>query len=231
MMNSFDSSIEIYLSNVHFGHFATQSIESIADLYTFKGLVLIPVLWWMWFQKDERREWRREMVLATLLSGLVALFVGRLLTHWLPFRVRPVYSAELHLQFAGSNIKEALLTSWSSFPSDHAMLWMAVATGIFLVSRGIGVLAILYTVLFICVPRAYLGFHYPTDLLVGAAVGIGITYVMTRRVIRVRYATPALRWIERCPGPSAALAFILCLELVTQFDELRTLANIALKHL
>jgi undecaprenyl-diphosphatase len=86
-----------------------------------------------------------------------------------------LYSAELHLHFAGSDIKDALLTSWSSFPSDHAMLWMAVATGIFLVWRGIGVLAILYTVLFICVPRAYLGFHYPTDLLVGAAVGIGIT--------------------------------------------------------
>jgi undecaprenyl-diphosphatase len=111
------------------------------------------------------------------------------------------------------------------------MLWMTVATGIFLVWRGVGVLAILYTVLFICVPRAYLGFHYPTDLLVGAAVGIGITYVMTRDAIRVRYAAPALRWIERCPGPSAMLAFILCLELVTQFDELRTLASSVLKHL
>ncbi|CAH2898424.1 MAG: phosphoesterase, PA-phosphatase related [uncultured Paraburkholderia sp.] len=48
-MNNIDSSIETYLSNIHFSHFATQSIEAIADLYTFKGLVLIPVLWWMWF--------------------------------------------------------------------------------------------------------------------------------------------------------------------------------------
>ncbi|PRX33471.1 undecaprenyl-diphosphatase [Paraburkholderia sp. BL18I3N2] len=229
-MNNFDLAIETYLSNVHFGYFATRSIERITDLYTFKGLVLIPVLWWMWFQQNKRRDWRREMVIATLLSGLVALFVGRLLTHWLPFRVRPVYSAELHLHFAGNNLQDALLTNWSSFPSDHAMLWMAIATGIFLVWRGIGVLAILYTVLFICVPRAYLGFHYPTDLLVGAAVGIGITYVMTRDAIRVRYATPALRWIERYPGPSGMLAFVLCLELVTQFDELRTLASSVFKN-
>ncbi|WP_233808111.1 phosphatase PAP2 family protein [Paraburkholderia sp. HP33-1] len=230
-MNGFDSSIETYLSNLHFGHFATQSIQAIADLYSFKGLVLIPVLWWMWFQQDQRREWRREMVLATLLSGIVALFVGRLLTHWLPFRVRPIYSPELHLHFADGAIKDALLTSWSSFPSDHAMLWMAVATGIFLVSRGIGVLAILYTALFICLPRAYLGFHYPTDLLVGAAVGMVIAVVMTRDAIRVRYATPMLRWIERWPGPSAMLAFILCLELVTQFDELRKVASGVFKHL
>jgi undecaprenyl-diphosphatase len=231
MMNSFDLSIETYLSNVHFGFFVTKAIENICNLYTFKGLILVPLLWWMWFQQDERSEWRREMVLATLLSGLAALLVGRLLTHWLPFRVRPVYNAELHLQFAGNNINDAMLSNWSSFPSDHAMLWMAVATGIFLVWRGVGALAILYTVLFICVPRAYLGFHYPTDLLVGAAVGVAITYVMTRDAIRVRYATPALRWIKRRPGPSAMLAFLLCLELVTQFDELRTLASNVLRHL
>jgi membrane-associated phospholipid phosphatase len=230
-MNSFDSSIEIYLSNLHFSDFATQSIRAIADLYTFKGLGLIALLWWIWFQRDERREWRREIVLATLLSGVMALFVGRLLTHWLPFRARPIYSSELHLHFASGAVRGAELTGWSSFPSDHAMLWMAVATGIFLVWRRIGALAMLYTVLFICVPRAYLGFHYPSDLLVGAAVGMAITFIMTRDAIRVRYATPALRWIERYPGPSAALAFILCLELVTQFEELRTLASGIFRHL
>ncbi|MBC8750675.1 MULTISPECIES: phosphatase PAP2 family protein [Paraburkholderia] len=230
-MNSFDSTIETYLSNLHFGHFATQSIQAIADLHIFKGLVLIPVLWWMWFQQDERREWRREMVVATLLSGVVGLFVGRLLAHWLPFRVRPVYSTKLHLQFASGATKGAALTDWSSFPSDHAMLWMAVATGIFLVWRRIGVLAMLYTALFICLPRAYPGFHYPTDLLAGAAMGIVITVVMTRDAIRVRYATPALRWIEHHPGPPAMLAFILCVELITQFEELRALACGVFKHL
>lgn len=230
MINSFDSSVETWFSSLYSGPLATRAIEGVADLYTFKGLVLVPLLWWLWFEHDERRQWRREMVIATLFSGLAALVVGRLLTHWLPFRVRPIYSAELHLHFAGSNIKDALLTSWSSFPSDHAMLWMAVATGLFLTWRSAGALAMLYTVLFICVPRAYLGYHYPTDLLVGAAVGMVITWIMTRAPIRVRYAAPVLRWIERFPGPSAMLAFILCLELVTQFDELRMLAIVAFKH-
>jgi membrane-associated phospholipid phosphatase len=230
-MNGFDSSIETYLSNLHFGHFSTQSIQAIAGLYICKGLVLVPVLWWMWFQQDERREWRREMIVATLFSGLVALFVARLLAHWLPFRVRPLYSTELHLQFANQSAAGVGLANWSSFPSDHAMLWMAIATGIFLVERRIGVLAILYTALFICLPRAYLGFHYPTDLLVGTVLGIAITLIMTRDVIRVRYATPLLRWIERYPSPSAMLGFILCIQLVTQFDEVRSLASAVFKHL
>ncbi|WP_027214822.1 phosphatase PAP2 family protein [Burkholderia sp. WSM2232] len=230
-MNSFDTTIETYLSNVHFGFFVTHAIQAIADLYTFKGLLLIPLLWCMWFQSDERSTWRREMVIATILSGILALFMGRALTHWLPFRVRPVYSSELHLQFATSVSKDALLTSWSSFPSDHAMLWMAIATGIFLVWRRIGLLALAYTVLFICVPRAYLGFHYPTDLIVGAAIGIVITYVMTREAVRARTSAVFLRWVERYPGPSAMLAFVLCLELVTQFDELRKLASRVLAHI
>ncbi|RZF27172.1 phosphatase PAP2 family protein [Paraburkholderia sp. UYCP14C] len=224
-MNSVDSSIETYLSTIHFSHFSTQSIQAIAGLYTCKGLVLIPVLWWMWFQQDERRAWRRELLVATLLSGIVAFFVARLLTHWLPFRARPLYNTELHLQFASSATTGAALADWSSFPSDHAMLWMAIATGIFLVERRIGVLALIYTVLFICVPRAYLGFHYPSDLLMGAVMGIAITWIMTRDAIRVRYATPLLRWIERHPSPSAMLAFILSIQLIMQFDELRNLAS------
>jgi undecaprenyl-diphosphatase len=40
-----------------------------------------------------------------------------------------------------------------------------------------------------------------------------------------------LRWIERHPGPSAMLAFILCLELVTQFDELRKFVSSAARFL
>ncbi|MFM0472369.1 phosphatase PAP2 family protein [Paraburkholderia strydomiana] len=224
-MNKFDSSIETYLSHVHLGHFATKSIEAFADLYTFKGLVLIPLLWWLWFQPNARREWRREIVIATAFSGVVALFLARLLTHWLPFRVRPVYSTILHLQFANGANRGAGLMDWSSLPSDHAMLWMAIATGIFLTAPRIGLLALLYTVLFICAPRAYLGLHYPTDLLAGAAMGIAITVTATRDAVRARIASPALRWIERHQAPSAMLAFVLSAELVTQFDELRDLAS------
>jgi undecaprenyl-diphosphatase len=86
---------------------------------------------------------------------------------------------------------------------------------------------LLYAAAFICLPRAYLGFHYPTDLIAGAAIGIAITWLMTRDAIRTRYATPMLRWIQRFPAPAYTLAFLLCFELITQFDELLTLAQSA----
>ncbi|CAB3727259.1 phosphatase PAP2 family protein [Paraburkholderia rhynchosiae] len=229
-MNSFDTSIETFLTQFNLCTPCNHVVQVIADMYTFKGLVLIPVLWWIWFQSAERRQWRREILIATTVSGLLALFVGRLLAHFLPFRTRPAYSPELHLHFPFVPAAESMLSGWSSFPSDHAMLWTSVAVGIFIVSRRIGVLALLYVAIFICAPRAYLGFHYPTDLLAGAAIGIAITCIMTRDFVRRLYATDVLRWIERYPGPSAMLGFVLCLELVTQFDEIRTFASSVFKH-
>ncbi len=228
-MNSFDKSIETFFSGFNSCVLCNHAVQAIADMYTFKGLVLVPVLWWIWFQSSERRQWRREVVIATTVSGLLALLAGRLLAHFLPFRTRPAFSPELHLHFPVVPQSESLLSAWSSFPSDHAMLWMSVAVGIFIVSRRVGILALLYVAIFICTPRAYLGFHYPTDLLGGAAIGIVITYIMTRDSVRAHYATHMLRWIERYPGPSAMLGFVLCLELVTQFDELRAFATSVLK--
>ena len=230
-MPNFDTTIETYLTHLHLGPLPNLIMRALTDMYTFRGLVLIPILWWIWFQPGERRDWQREMVIATVVSGFLALFVGRVLADFLPFRMRPIYDPNLHLHFANSSGGDARLSTWSSFPSDHAMLWMAVATGIFIVRRMAGILVIAYTALFICFPRAYLGFHHPTDLLAGAAIGIAITFLMTRTPIRTRYATPCLRWMERYPGPASVFAFLLCFELVTQFDELRRLASAASKAL
>jgi membrane-associated phospholipid phosphatase len=228
-MNSFDTGIETFFANLRFGLLFDHTVKAVSDLYTFKGLVLIPVLWLIWFQPVKRREWRREIVIATVVSAWLALASGRFLAELLPFRVRPLYEPRLHVHFSSN--WDSTLSTWSSFPSDHAMLWMSVATGIFIVWRWVGALALLYTVVFICLPRAYLGFHYPSDLLAGAAIGVSITYIMTRDRVRACYAPRLLKWIDKYPGPAAMLAFVLCLELVTQFDELRILSSSVFKVL
>ncbi|KWH29097.1 phosphatase PAP2 family protein [Burkholderia stagnalis] len=226
-MNNFDTTIQLYLTQITLSPLLNHAIRVIAGLYTFKGFVLVPILCWLWFQPGPHRERQREMIVATVASGLLALATGRLLAKTLPFRLRPIYNPDLHLHFPSAELREATLRTWSSFPSDHAMLWMAVATGIFLMSRRLGVLALLYTTVFICLPRAYLGFHYPTDLLGGAAIGIAITWLMTRDAIRTRFAPAVMHGIQRFPAPAYTLAFLLCFELITQFDELLTLARSA----
>src|ERR1700761_3541875 len=164
-MNNIDAVFERYLSSLNFCPLCNHAINAVTNFYTFKGLLLIPVLWWLWFRADERREWTRQIVIATILSGILALFIGRVLADFLPFRMRPINTPEWHQHFAAILHRESVLPAWSSFPSDHAMLWMSVAVGIFIASRRVGIFALLYTAIFICAPRAYLGIHYPTDLL------------------------------------------------------------------
>jgi membrane-associated phospholipid phosphatase len=229
-MDLFDTAIQTFLTRIALGCATlNHAIRIIADLYTFKGLVLMPILWWIWFKPSQRGEWEREMVVATIASGLLALTIFRLIAHYLPFRTRPLFNPDLHLNFPSGGLEAAVLPAWSSFPSDHAMLWISVATGIFLVWRGVGMLALLYTVIFICLPRVYLGWHYPTDILAGAAIGATITWIMTRDAVRTPFSAPILGWMHRSPGPFYTVLFVLCFELVTQFNELLILGRSVLQ--
>ena len=223
-MNGFDNAILTFLTQHAFhSGFANRAIRAMTEFYTVKGLVLTTVLWWIWFAHgdSEAGKRKREIVIATVLAGLMALVVGRLLAHYLPFRVRPLHDSNVHLHFPESAYTESTLRFWSSFPSDHAMMWGAIATGIFLVYRTIGVLALLYTICFILLPRVYLGLHYPTYVIAGLLLGIVLAYLMTRDAVRVRVAAPVLRLTERFPAPAYAFAFILCFQMITQFDDLR----------
>lgn len=58
----------------------------------------------------------------------------------------------------------------ASFPSDHATMAGAVAVGLLLAHRRLGVIAAVLAVL-MAADRVYVGAHYPVDVLAGLAVG------------------------------------------------------------
>jgi undecaprenyl-diphosphatase len=61
-----------------------------------------------------------------------------------------------------------------SFPSDHAVMAGAVAGGLFLVNRRLGVVAALAALL-MALARVYIGAHWPGDVVVGLALGAAVT--------------------------------------------------------
>ena len=72
-----------------------------------------------------------------------------------------------------------------SFPSGHSANSLSCAWTIFrLAPRKYGVPALVLAVL-ICLSRLYVGVHFPTDVLVGAAVGIALSALSTRALRRI----------------------------------------------
>ena len=102
-----------------------------------------------------------------------AMFVGRFvvvdLTHLLYQRPRPFLATrDVHSLFQ--------VHEWS-FPSAHALVFFALATAIFLYNKKWG--AGLYAgALLVVIARVAAGVHYPSDVLVGAGIGVIVACLM-----------------------------------------------------
>jgi membrane-associated phospholipid phosphatase len=199
----------------------------------FKGFLVMCAIWWLWFREQRKQpgspdaERVREQVMATLLAGLVALVVARVLANELPFRARPLALPEFADAFQISRPRLSGLDEWSSFPSDHATLFAALAAGAWFACRSMGVLLMVYSFVVILLPRIYLGMHYPTDILAGALIGIAIAWGIHLAPVRGAIARPFVWWQMRSPGTFYAIAFLLTSQIAVLFDPVRHVARFA----
>lgn len=155
--------------------------------YLMRGLAsdyLVPVslsllLLGLWFSGSPR------VVLGAALSlGLASLLVT--LFNFFYFRSRPFSELPTNLLFYRPHD--------SSFPSNVAAVGFAVAMGVFMFNRRASGLFFLLASLF-AISRVYVGVHYPSDILGGAAIGLLSGYA----------ACYLLRLLE--PFPSRLLGF------------------------
>jgi undecaprenyl-diphosphatase len=108
------------------------------------------------------RDGRRATVAAVLSAGL-ALAIGKVISG-LVDRARPFVADPHGVHLFSSHAADP------GFPSDHATAAFAVAVAILLRKRGWGVAALVAAAI-VPVGRVALGFHYPSDVLAGAALG------------------------------------------------------------
>ena len=155
-----------------------------------KGGVVMALFWYAWFRRSEKDD--RNSIVATLAAALIAMAAARILAFVLPFRSRPLHEDDLDFELP-HGLLETTLDGWSSFPSDHAVLFFCLAVGLLFVSRGLGLFAILYTSVVIGLPRVYLGLHYPTDILAGALLGAAIAVFGNVYLTRTRVVSAIVR--------------------------------------
>jgi membrane-associated phospholipid phosphatase len=193
-----------------------------------KGDLALALFWGVWFLPGEPRRERRAVLIATALAAAIAVLAGRGVGMVFPFRIRPIHDPALHLHLP-VGARDTALRAWSSFPSDHAMVWAALATGVAVVSPLAGGLIGIVALFLICLPRVYLGLHYPTDVLGGFVVGAIMAWAFTHSRVRSIAARPLLVLEENRPQIFYALAFVCSLHLADMFVQLRSVLRL-FKH-
>ena len=96
---------------------------------------------------------------------------------------------------------------------------------LFFAWRAAGILALCYGLVTICLPRLYMGFHYPTDLLAGAAVGVATASLARLSSLREAVGKAAERWQQRSAASFYACLFILTFQIATIFESAREIAH------
>jgi undecaprenyl-diphosphatase len=188
-----------------------------------KGSAFLAVFLWIWFRDPENKTRDRQFVILSLIMSFGAVAIARALALSLPFRERPLrvpdllfrvpYSADLHG-----------LEGWSSFPSDHAAMFFAWATCLLFISRRLGIWALAYTFVVICMTRVYVGIHYPTDIVAGALIGTALAFGVKAPQARSA-VNPLLRWEQLYPSRFYPVFFVVLFEVSDLFGSVRTMGH------
>ncbi len=205
-----------------------QFVLDVAESALLKGGVFLAAYCWIWFEKGDRRDYLRRMIVASTVAALFVALVVRVMQTGLPFHPRPLHAPPFGLNIPLGVHPESLKT-WSSFPSDHAALFFALAIPIWTWSRPFGIVAFCWVLVVICLPRAYLGFHYPSDVVGGAVLGIALMVGARGALLRTSLPDRVVRWSGLYPGAFSAVAVLYALELATLFEDARHFALDALR--
>src|SRR5208337_2275550 len=126
-----------------------------------------------------------------------------------PFRLRPNYDPTLvHPSYSIPLVPD--IENWSSFPSDTAAYFFALAFGLAYLLRRFAIPILLYTAAWVCLPRMYLGLHYASDIVAGIAIGITMVWVLFRSdLLQSIVARRLLVAMEAKPQWFYAIAFLV----------------------
>ena len=187
-----------------------------------KGGIVFAAYWWLWFLRGSDRKRRRTAIITIMSATALAVETTRILAAVTPFRLRPEYVPNLeHHWSIPTNVSFA---QWSSFPSDTATYFCALAFGLIFLLPRLKVPIILYTAGWICFPRVYFGFHYASDVAAGAVIGVAVVWAVLRTEwLQSAVETRVVPLADSRPHVFYTAAFLISYEMATVFSDVRIL--------
>lgn len=194
----------------------------IVDLFMTKTAKVVPILACIvWLVFEFRRQGRSIAFFGKMLLGsFLAMTLARLLQNFSAHRPRPLHNPDLVYQLP-HGIETNTLEGWSSFPSDTSALAFAIAAGVFLASKRLGIAAFLWAAIIVAFPRAYAGLHYPSDLIGGALIGLLCTLGAAPLILRAVTSRVQVSVDEKWVPLLWTLAFLLLFQMSAMFDDVR----------
>jgi undecaprenyl-diphosphatase len=215
-MNHFDLKILLYLN-----HLMQQSpvlAKVIIGVYgnELKTGVFVALLWWAWFGGYDVNDQKltREKLASGVLGSILCVIVVRLMTILFPFRLRPLSQ---HLEGITFPPSSENWFRWSSFPSDHAALFFLLTVCLFSISWRVGTIALVDAVFLICLPRVFMGVHFPTDIIGGALIGVAGACLFLSKRVRGPLSRPMLLWMDAHPPSFYGCAFLVTFLIASVF--------------
>jgi undecaprenyl-diphosphatase len=185
-----------------------------------RGMVPLAIYWFLWFAGDPcRRSERRAILAAGCCASLAAIVIARTIAHVFPDRPRPFAdpTTGFHPVF---DVSRGDFEDWTSaFASDTAAFEFALAWSLLRTCPGCGKFLLVYGLVVACLPRIYVGVHFPSDIYVGALAGIVAAILVQRRFVLKALEKTINRYGSR--PLFYAFAFLFTCELALIFQNVR----------
>jgi membrane-associated phospholipid phosphatase len=189
--------------------------DAASKYFTFSGVILMAMIWYCWFENRDTE--RRARVLVGTVASIGAGWISRVLQHTLPTHPRPYYDAALGFHLPLS--PEVPYNNWNSFPSDHVTVFAGLAVVLYIARPKFAIYAIAWTIVVESF-RIYIGAHYLSDLMAGAALAAFAVWV-SQLSWPMSAGKKILRWEQSSPGLFYLSAFFLSYQIATLFNDVR----------
>lgn len=151
-------------------------VESAIRHHVLGGLPFAVALFVLWVQAEKTGRTSNHVriltiLFASLLSIAFAVLAG-LIVSWLPPSRQPSL-AHLYPGYLMPDINT------NSFPSQSTSVYTSIAVGILSLNRTVGICLLGTVLLFVSLPRLYIGGHFLTDVLAGLVLGL-VGYIVAR---------------------------------------------------